>query len=306
MPSLFLLALSTLACSNGKSGSDAYFGDWSCQYQPWDWYGDTVQAALAADPDGAFDFDPPSELLTNRQGTYGFETGDLSWTSSYTDGYYGVQGALDGYGTIYGNGDVDLLYKTTFEDVLGETTARRVRAERQGCTSTSKSWDIGVDDDIETVPSEDPFIWSTEIVADDRVEAHAEQTNSDGDWTYDRVFSSDLSTTTTFSTAAGDVSGETTFYSNGEGEATQTWLSSDYDYDYQISYYIDGSRSILNTSYDAGTTNQYSQCDYTLYYDGTGDGNCTYALDSGTISCDLSITETACTLDCGSDGTYDC
>lgn len=306
MTPTLLLALTTLACSPGKTGGEHYFDDWACEYEPWGWYDDPVQAVLESDDDGDFDYDPPSELVTSRAGSYDFEDGDIGWSSGYLDGYFGVIGEVEGYGTVYDNGDVDLLYLSTFEDVLGEVSYTRIRAERQDCSATSKSWVVDAGDALETTPSDDPFEWTYEIVDDDRVEAHTEFTDSGEDWVYDRVFTSDMKTVTTFEMSSGDAYGETTAYGDGTATATQALLGDDIDYFYEIDSRLDGSRTIVNTGFYAGTSDQYSQCDYDLSYEGEGGGECSFEVEGDTWTCDITITTSDCELDCGSNGTYDC
>lgn len=307
MPPVAVLLAFPLACNPGKSGGgEDYFGDWACQYEPWDWYGDPVQAVLEADEDGAFDFDPPGELVTERVGSYDFEDGDLEFTSRYLDGYYGVEGRAEGYGTVFDDGDLDLLYRTVFVDVLGEESHGRVRVERSGCSETSKSWAIAAEDDLDATPADDPFEWSIEIVSDDRVEALSQRSEEGEDWTYRRVWTSDQVTTTSFEVASGDAWGQTVMQGDGTGTGSQTILGDEVDVTYTIDYRLDGSRRIQSLGTYAGTDDQYSSCDYELDYEGYGDGACSFDVQGDTWDCGIELTPEDCVLDCGGNGTYDC
>lgn len=300
------LVLLLLACQPGKSGGEEYFQDWSCEYEPWDWYGDPVQAVLEADEDGEFDYDPPGELQVGRVGAYDFEEGDLSWTTTYLDDYYGVQGEVEGYGTVFEDGDLDLLYRSVFVDVLGEESHGRVRVEREGCSETSRRWEIGAEDDLDATPEEDPREWQVEIVSDDQVESTLQFSEDGEDWTWHTIATSELVTTTTFEAGSGDTWGEQVFQDDGTGTGTQTILGEDIDSLYQIEYRRDGSRRIVYASTLAGTDEPYGACDYELSYAGEGSGTCSYEIEGDTWECDITITPESCELDCGSNGTYDC
>ncbi|MCK6504147.1 hypothetical protein L6R53_12225 [Myxococcota bacterium] len=306
LPAALLLA-PLLACNPGKSGGgEDYFGDWACEHEPWDWYSDPVQAVLEADEEGDFDYDPPGALVTGREGSYDFEDGDLEFTSRYLDGYYGVEGRAEGYGTVFDDGDLDLLYRSVFVDVLGEESHTRVRVERSGCSETSKSWAIEAGDDLDATPTEDPFEWQLEIVSDDRVEALSQFSEDGEDWTYSRVWTSDLVTTTSFETSSGAAWGQTVMQDDGTGTGSQTVLGDEVDATYTIDYRLDGSRRIQSLGTYAGTDDQYSSCDYELSYEGYGDGACSFDVEGDTWDCDITITPDSCELDCGGNGTYDC
>ncbi len=294
-----------LACGSGTVGG-GHFGKMACEHEPWDWYNDPVQSLLEADKDGAFDFDPPGELVTRRSGRYDFDNGDLSWSVEYLSGYYGTGGSVAGYGTIFDDGDLDLVYLSSLTDVLGETSWSRVRTEREGCQETMKLWTVEEGADVDTTPADDPFVWSIEIRSDDEVAASASQEDGGTLWSYTRVWTSDLRTVTRFSTDDGSAEGETILLDDGTGSGSQEFHDGDWDQYYQLDYALDGARRIRVEAYPAGSSSLYQECDYTVSYAGEGQGTCNYYTDQGDFECTLEFDAQSCVLDCGSAGTYDC
>jgi len=66
----------------------------------------TLRRALQAD--GSFDDDPPEEIVFSREGRWNPGSGDLTYTEGYLDGYVIQERRFDGFGTVFGNGDLDL------------------------------------------------------------------------------------------------------------------------------------------------------------------------------------------------------
>lgn len=307
-PVLILLALGGCrSADDPATGADFFDGDWACEHQPWDWYADAVQALLEADDDGEFDYDPPDGLVTRRAGSYDYDSGDFSWSNEFDPDYYGVSGEVEGYGVVYGDGDVDLLYRSVFTDVLGEIAHARVRMERTGCTASFRSWDIDADDDIAQVPSEDPFGWDIEIISDDRVDSHTEWEDGGDDWVADRVQTSDLVTVSDYGTTDGSITINTTSQGDGTSSSSQTLLSDDFHSYYQIDTAVDGSRDVVLEGYEQPSDTLYQECTYTIDYAGDGGGTCTFYTDQGDIGCDLTFgSDGSCLLDCGTYGQQDC
>ena len=303
-----ILALVLLGCRAGETDDEgAYFtGDWSCEYQPWEWLVDPVQALLEADESGAFDYDPPGDVVTGRTGAYDFETGDLSWSSRYADAYYIEEGSAEGYGTIYDNGDLDLLYLTRSLDVLGEETWSRARIERTGCQSTSSSWEVDAEAAIDEVPSSAPTVVESTIVSDDRVEASFSFDNDGEQWGGTRVATSDLVVVSDYGSPEGDVQISTTIRGDGTGEGSQFSTDGDFDQFVDVAYRVDGSRGVVSEVYEAGTESLTQSCAYELSYAGVGQGSCSFYQGGDTIECDLEFDDSSCVLDCGADGSFDC
>lgn len=305
-PGFALLAL--MACSAGKTDGDDYFDDddWACEHEVWDWYAGPVQAVLEADEDGDFSYDPPGDVVTERDGSYDFESGDLAWTSSYAGDYYGVSGEVEGYGTVYPDGDLDLLYRSVFTDVLDEVSHSRVRVERSGCSATTKTWTIDADDDLAATPSDEPFTWNLEIVSDDEVERTASWSDSGEDWEAQGSFTSDLVNTLHYASASGSAIIDSVSYGDGTSSMTQEGHDSDYDSYYQIDGFLDGSRSVANDVYEAGSDDLIQSCSYDISYAGEAEGECTFYQGSSSITCDLFFDSEDCVLDCDDGQQYSC
>lgn len=62
----------------------------------------------AMQSDGTFDDDPPGDLIVKRSGAWDPSGGDLSYTDRFIDNYVGSERSFEGFGTVYGNGDLDL------------------------------------------------------------------------------------------------------------------------------------------------------------------------------------------------------
>lgn len=298
-----LLALAVLltGCGIGKTGTGAdYFDDFACSAEPWDWYGDPVTYLLEADEDGDFELDPPAAYITGIDGSYDYEDGDLEWSTSYVSDFTTVSAETSGYGTVFDDGDLDLLLKTVAEDVLGVVVASRVRYERSGCSATMKTWEIEPDEDLDSTPGEDPFTWTYEIESDDLVSAEA----TDSGWSYRRVWKSDQTITTSGSSA------ETTYEAVSQGDGTRTaWQeSSDGDYDSRVeqSTTVSGLTSVYSQVWYSGTSTLAQECEYDVTYAGVGSGTCSFDNNGGTIECDLSFDQSSCVLECGSAGSFDC
>lgn len=302
--SLTFLAL--LACSGGKDGNPYFSGDWACEHEPWDWYSDPVQYLLEADEDGEFDFDPPGEVVTGRKGTYDYDSGDFEWESEFVEGYYGAEGLVEGYGTIYDDGDLDVLYRSVFTDVLGDSSHSRVRAERDGCTAVVKTWSIDADAALEDTPSADPFEWIYEIVDDDEVRRDAAWSEDGEDWVATGTMTDDLVSRLHYETLSGSLIYDSTSYGDGTATATQEAHDGDYDIYWNLDDYLDGSRDIAMEAYEAGSSDLVQQCAYGVTYEGVGSGECTFYQGGDSLTCELSFDQDSCTYDCEDGNEYDC
>lgn len=296
-----VLVLGLAGCGVGKTGTGAdYFDDMACDAEPWDWFADPVTYLMEADEDGEWDFDPPHDYVTGIEGRYDYEEGDIEWGLSFLDAYTTDSYDVEGYGTVFEDGDVDLLFKTVTEDVLGSVAASRSRLERDGCDATLKLWTIDADADVDATPSEDAFVWTYDFESDDQVSA----TTTDAGWSYVRTWRADLTITTTGE--GSGVSYETVSYGDGTSESWQESSDSDFDSRIEQSRALDGTADVLSQVWYAGTDTLYQQCEYQVTYAGDGDGSCVFNTEQGELECDLDFDPSSCVLDCGSAGTFDC
>lgn len=95
--------------------------------------GGLLQHLTRADALGAFFYDPPQPLVRNVDGAYDLTSGDLSWVSTYADGYYLTKQRVVGQGVAYTDGDLDLAYSVQEVREDGDLDTVSVREVRLGC-----------------------------------------------------------------------------------------------------------------------------------------------------------------------------
>jgi hypothetical protein len=96
------------------------------------WTGGLTFHVLQGDGDGGFDYDPVGHAK-RVSGAYDLETGDFSWDTTYDEGDALLSEAVEGYGRVWKDGDLDLI-STVHETYVDETTrSYTVRDERWGC-----------------------------------------------------------------------------------------------------------------------------------------------------------------------------
>ncbi len=310
-PSLLPIALILAACTGGPG---ANFGeDLACEHDPHEWYDNPFASVLQGDG-GEFDIDPYGEVVTSRVGTYDFETGDYGYATGYHADYPTIAASGEGYGTVHDDGDLDLITKVTYEDVLGERWAEQVRTRRTGCEGSVSRTELDLDAPVDAQPDEfaDTIEWAITIVSDDEVAYRAEREEEYGLYVSDVSMSPDFANQGSYDYADGAYTGTTTM--NWDGTGLSEWqqqgaaFGSDYDYIGSDQYYINGSRLTAYTVYTGGTTSAEAEVELLWLYDGSATG--TYVIHDGgsTINCDVTITVGGeeCTMYCSGYGTYDC
>ncbi len=127
------------------------------------WGGGLVAHVDAGKGNGEFSYAPADPLLEWVEGAYDLKTGDFSYVNDYVPDSYRAYDQVDGFGTIWRDGDLDLLY--TVEAVTDEddTFTYDVREQRLGCEM--ERWVFltdGIDEDDEDaeVPTE---VWVGEF-----------------------------------------------------------------------------------------------------------------------------------------------
>ncbi|MDP6931891.1 MAG: hypothetical protein QGG40_03205 [Myxococcota bacterium] len=300
-----VLAALSVGCGNGFLLADSKL---SCEHNPHDWYDTPTYSLLESNSRGAFDFDPGGDPVTDRSGSYDLSDGDFSWTDAYDGNHYLVSEEVSGYGTVYANGNLDVLYQATSTDILNDSNTWRVRAKRNGCEAT---WEYAESDpgrDLELLPEEDAFTytWWVEIESDDAVRSTWEDSEGGYDYWQQNVQTSDLVTYQELDYVSSDsgYNASSTYYGTGTGESDWEQYDDDYSYVGRDDYYFDGSQDVAYDVYEDG--DKIASISYTAQYDGSAEG--TYAYESGGdwYECDMVMgSDGSCTLDC--DGTeYDC
>jgi hypothetical protein len=309
LPALVLAAAGPWGCDAARAGGGGLFDDTlSCDADPHAWYDGLVMNLMVADADGSFAFDPPGDPLVARSGTYDLDSGAFSWEDTYAEGYWLTAGRVEGYGAVSAGGDLDLLYAWERTDVLGETTATRVRMTREGCAQTTATWDVAPGSDLDAVPAEDPLSYAVTLVSDDQVDAEtAPAQQVDGDPFVDqRQATSDLVVVS--DSDLGDGAYLRHVVSRGDGTSSaEIEQYGDYDLWGTVDTDFAGGRHTVFDAAEGGDDTVIQSCDYTVDYAGDGGGVCAFLTENGWIECDLSLgSDGTCLYDCGSAGEYDC
>lgn len=283
--------------------------DFSCKHSPWSWVDDPVANVLhAQEEDGTFKFNPKGDLVTSRQGTYDFETGDFSWADSYVDNYYIKESRTTGYGTIYANGDLDVLYKIVDVDYLDEQSAQQIRLEREGCEGSYVKNQTSFEAEIDASPPPwaDQTFGTYEIVSDKQVDIYTESyDDTDAAMMRQQIkFTPEIKSEVSWDYADGGWVGVRWDYYDGTGWSDWVqWgavLGSDYDLDGMNEFYFDGSYLQAYDAYRVGTTNLRYSVSIHYLYDGSATG--TYWTPGG-LTCDITMQPGGerCRMEC-SDG----
>jgi hypothetical protein len=277
-----MIALTLLGCTTWIDQEPA------CDQDVYYWSDDALAHVLTGDGSGEFEYDPEDEPRTAITGAYDPATGDFEWEEEYDSEYYIKDAEVEGFGTLYHSGNLDLLYTRTVTDMLDEVVSTVFRVQRNGCNMTIASWDAEGDVDdafVRTGTYEDEEVWEWEadypgyswrgsmrktLLRTEQIEA------DDGSYWSFTSTKPDGETTQEWTGACGD------YYC--EGEATRFY----------------GGR--LNESYEAfdGDESVYT---FQGAYDYAGNGEARVDYDGGP-SCELTYEEWECTYECddGTDG----
>lgn len=155
-----IIALTLLGCTAWIDQEPA------CDQDVYYWSDDLLAYVLAGDGSGDFELDPVDEPRTEVDGGYDPDNGDFSWVSKYDEDFYLRKAEADGFGTVFHNGNLDLLYTQTVTDMLGDVLSTMFRVQRTGCDMTIATWDA--DGDVEDAlvmagSYDDGDVWSWSV-----------------------------------------------------------------------------------------------------------------------------------------------
>ena len=315
MRSAFPAGLLLLAGSLSGCGLDLV-----CPYDPHSWYDaeNATYTMLEADftgNKGSFDFDPMGQANTRRAGNYNLNDGNLYWIDTYKGTHWLEQRKVEGYGTVFDNGNLDLLVKVTWTDVLADTWAQLLRIERYRCEGDITRYSFDPDWTVEHAPESSAHTeyWASEIKSDTKVTLYGEYSSSGSKMVYNRTCTDKVMQKDEWDYADGAYVGTTTRRYDGTGERTWTqWgaaYNSDYDYKGDDEYYFDGSTLQEYGVYTAGTDQLTGFWSLLHQYDGSAEGTYTgyNAAGNPSLNCDVTMTASgSCTAYCDDGGTYDC
>jgi hypothetical protein len=253
------------------------------------WAGGLVTHVNQGKGDGEFDYAPLDPRIDRIVGLYDLDSGGFYWDEVFVDDSHVAQQRIDGVGTIWNDGDLDVEYDVVATMSDERTHEYAVRERRLGCEM--QRW---VESDISGQPDpteiwEGEFtdggfeyvhrfaLWGLVVEAEGRTENDFtyEETLEfeDGDVAFDWYEERDdeMRVTREFDERIGDVTLEGYWSRTLEGELT------------------------VRYDYDGGFGQIGEEWSYTLDPDGDGDGE----LVSGAVTCDLDFDEFACELaDC--------
>lgn len=112
----------------------------ACEHDVYDWSDDLLGYVLTGDGSGAFDFDPVDTPRTRVHGVYEPTTGNFLWNTTFGEEYFLQKVVAEGYGTVYHNGDLDLLWTQVATDILGEEFSTVWRVNRLDCDLRVATW----------------------------------------------------------------------------------------------------------------------------------------------------------------------
>lgn len=125
-----------------------------CEYAIYDWSDDLLAYILAGDGSGAFELDPVDAPRTTISGEYAADDGDYEYDVEYDDDYWLKEQHVEGFGTVFHNGNLDLKHSVSSRDVLGETWAMFYRIQRNECEMAIASWADGDEANATTITGE--------------------------------------------------------------------------------------------------------------------------------------------------------
>lgn len=273
----------------------------ACDANPHDWWGTLTRYVDQGNGEGGFNLTNMAEpYLDVVQGKYDLSTGDLGFSREYSEEHYFVQEIGKGYGIVDRNGDLDVIYKLDHEDVLGEGWTTEIHEVREGCYGKRTELYSDVEGDQSVV--------EYRLSTDDEVIIHYVSPNGNGTETTDGSDYSD-GTGTRVRVYEGDSYAyvwDTTL--TAAGGYSSAWVYQDferaYDYDGLDIGRFDGSRIRDYAILDADTGEELAVFHDERAYDGSGDGQITYA---GGTTCDYDYRNwNSCSCECSNGATCSC
>ena len=274
------------------AGCDSGFLDRSkaCGNDVFAWWGD-ISWYVDHGEDGSFDFTPEPGYLDRIHGSYDFETGDFSFNVDYSGSYFLVRSQGSGFGTVFRNGDVDVLYTQAYEDVLGETWQIQRREERWGCDGDVEYFEV--EDDGTTGNTLEVQTYS--INSADAVSYQRAADWEGSTWVEKGSYHADFSRTYTYEAVDGSYFEEGKWGSNGGSESSWSSTGGDYDYVGVTNNMPSGGYTYVYDGLESGTDDVAFSYDWTYEYDGSGEGTYT----AGDLECELTVKSSgACTYTC--------
>jgi hypothetical protein len=279
-----MLALALLGCN-------VWFDEAAtCSYNVYDWSDDVTAHILQGSGDGTFSYDPADEPRSGVEGWYDPSNGDFAWDVAYDGDYYLASAEVEGYGTAYHNGDLDVLFETVVTDILDVESRMWTRAKREGCDMTVSTWADGAEDEalvsVGSYEDDDTYKWEIDYPG--------------YDWR--GAFRRNQSRTEVIDADDGSYFTSTTYQADG---LVETELESDcYD-----GYFCVGTTELRFRGTEVGDIEVFdgdtsvATVIWEFKYDGDGSQTIDYA-EGDTVTCEYEVDGSDCSYSCddGSDG----
>lgn len=261
----------------------------ACDEDVYAWSDDLLAYILTGDGSGSFDFDPADEPRVGIEGEYDAESGDFAYEVAYDRDYWLAEEAVEGWGTVYHDGDLDLYYVVRSEDVLGETWATDHRVERQGCDMAVWTWDHDADPADALLRfgayDDDAYTWTAE----------------DTSGAYGGTLEDDLTRTGWWVSTDGGSEYELTEDPDGTAEYTYLYSGDGATDQGSGARAFDGGW-VVEGAYESRET-EYT---YRWEVDYAGDGVAEFDFDGDVIACDVDQDGDECTMSCDDGNEYAC
>lgn len=295
-------ALSGCSLFGGKAQFDIADGECSTDPAPWTWARDLSHHVLKGGGGGSFDYDPDGQSIDDISGFYDLATGDFEWDVTYSDDHYLTGTHVEGFGTIYENGDMDLVGTSTTTDIREDESRVLWRLVRDGCEVDLK--EVYVDEDgVELYRNDTDGAYDTDGFV------FVLTMDVDGDpYEVDGLRTPDLTRTIDADYEIGGVSNTLEETYDEKNEFTETEWTQAYD-DAGTDMYYEGHDEFdrqgdFYRSYSVEQNGSHL-ADSEYFIDYFGDGTGTWTFYNGDV-CDLEYDGFVCTYDCGGGNVGSC
>lgn len=265
--------------------------DAGCGKSIYDWSDDLLAHILTGDGSGSFDYDPVDEPRTNIQGVYNASSGNFSYEIKYKDGYWLESGVVEGYGTAFHNGDLDIVYTETLTDKLGVEFQTGYRVERKGCNMATSYW-TGTADMLEAGEVTSAFTELGEYASDTKYEWEA----ADSSYQWNGSLKDNLARELDGLALDGSAAVVSIQKPNGTVDRDWTQVCGDYNCVGTDTQAFNGDWSQVYQILDGETV--VGDASFTFPYEGGGSGTIVSYEGNQTITCTYTYTGNACNYSC--------
>lgn len=178
-----VIAASLAGCSIGPKWKLMKPQKRTCAAEFLEWGGGLTFHVDQGPGDGTFAYDPPGDLITWVEGVYNLRNGDFVYTVTYADDSFRERDEVQGFGTLWTDGDMELEYTLTAHFADDSTASWEVHSQRYGCQEVSRIEDE--DGRLEIVDGtwgSDAFSYVREWIWGPLVVEAKGSLEPDGDW----------------------------------------------------------------------------------------------------------------------------